>query len=88
MFPLSVYSLDKELHSGGTGWLPLIGDMAVHIKSKSGGSGTKVFLHSLDIIAGFDACHGIRVPQIVEPGFGASDGFYHLFEVQIPGCRV
>ena len=84
VFPLCVYRLYKLLHPGGAGFLHLIGDVSIDIQGKGSGGVSQILLHRLDIIAGLDAGHGVGVPEVVEPGFGAADlhhnrlkGFIH-----------
>ena len=57
--------------------------MAVDIQRERSGGMTQVALHGLDIIAGAEGCHGVRVTQIMETGIGTPDGGNVLFELTV-----
>ena len=67
IFPLQLHNVpDEVLHTGGAILFHAVGDMAVLVQSKSGGSVSQTGLHSLDIVPGPDRVHGVGVAQAME----------------------
>lgn len=85
VFPLCVDSFDERLHAAGAFLLHFFSDMAVHIQGKGCCGVAQVLLYRLDIVTRLDTGHGVGVPQIVEPGFWATDLLHDLLEGFIHG---
>lgn len=83
LFPLCGYGMDETLHSGGTVFLHLVGDVAVNVEGEGCGGVAEVLLHGLDVIARLDGGHGVGMAQVMESGVGRADGGYNAFEFPV-----
>ena len=62
------YGLNKLFHPLGAVLLHLLRDVSVNIRRKRSGSVSKIFLHSLNVVAAFDASNRVGVAQVVKTG--------------------
>ena len=62
--------MDVLVHSVRALALHTIRDVSVHVEGKGGGLVSEIFLHRFDIVADFQAVHGVGVTQVTVPSAG------------------
>jgi len=61
------HTVDQLLHSFGTCLAHLVDNVAVLVQGERRGVVSHVLLEGLDVVTGFDAVHGERMPEVMDP---------------------
>ena len=75
--------LNKLFHALGAVPLHLLRDVSVNIQRERSGCVSKIFLHSFNVVAAFDASNRVGVAQVVKTGSRRAYFFHNALEAVI-----
>ena len=81
--PADSHALDESLHPLRAFLLHLVGHMTVDVERKGRGVVPEVFLHRLDVVAGFERGDRVAVSEVVKVCLGEAGLGHKAFEVEI-----